>query len=62
MFEQSIAQRMGLLHTESAFQILAQANALEAQGRTLMDYVRETYNYRPDRVARALDALDGEEG
>ena len=39
-----------------------QAEALEAQGRTLMDYVRETYNYRPDRVARALDALDGEEG
>ena len=39
-----------------------QADALETQGRTLMDYVRETYNYRPDRVARALDALDGEEG
>ena len=39
-----------------------QAEALETQGRTLMDYVRETYNYRPDRVARALDALDGEEG
>lgn len=39
-----------------------QAEALEEQGRTLMDYVRETYNYRPDRVARALDALDGEEG
>ena len=36
MFEQSIAQRMGLLHTESAFQILAQANALEAQGRSII--------------------------
>ena len=34
-----------------------QAEALETQGRTLMDYVRETYNYRPDRVARALDDI-----
>lgn len=27
---------------------------LEEQGRTLMDYVRETWNYRPDRVNKAL--------
>ncbi|MDR1318912.1 MAG: aminotransferase class I/II-fold pyridoxal phosphate-dependent enzyme, partial [Treponema sp.] len=31
-----VADRMGLLHTESAFQILAQANALEAQGRSII--------------------------
>ncbi|MDR2741673.1 MAG: pyridoxal phosphate-dependent aminotransferase [Treponema sp.] len=30
------AERMGLLHTESAFQILARANALEAQGRSII--------------------------
>jgi aspartate/methionine/tyrosine aminotransferase len=29
-----VAERMNLLHTESAFQILARANALEAQGRS----------------------------
>jgi aspartate/methionine/tyrosine aminotransferase len=31
-----IAERMSLLHTESAFQILARANALEAQGRSII--------------------------
>jgi aspartate/methionine/tyrosine aminotransferase len=31
-----IAGRMGLLHTESAFQILARANELEAQGRSVI--------------------------
>lgn len=36
MFEASVANRMGLLHTESAFKILAQANALEAQGRSII--------------------------
>jgi aspartate/methionine/tyrosine aminotransferase len=30
------AERMSLLHTESAFQILARANALEAQGRSII--------------------------
>jgi aspartate/methionine/tyrosine aminotransferase len=30
------ADRMSLLHTESAFQILARANALEAQGRSII--------------------------
>lgn len=30
MFENFLAERMGRLHTESAFQILAEANALEA--------------------------------
>ena len=36
MFEQAIASRMGLLHTESAFQILAKARALEAEGRSII--------------------------
>jgi len=36
MFENAIAQRMGLMHTESAFQILAKAQALEAQGRHII--------------------------
>ncbi|MDR3131348.1 MAG: pyridoxal phosphate-dependent aminotransferase, partial [Treponema sp.] len=31
-----VAERMSLLHTESAFQILARANALEAQGRSII--------------------------
>jgi len=36
MFENAVAQRMNLLHTESAFAILAKARALEAQGRTII--------------------------
>jgi len=36
MFEQAIAARIGRLHTESAFQILAKAKALEAQGRSII--------------------------
>ena len=36
MFEQAVSQRMGRLHTESAFQILARANALEAQGKSVI--------------------------
>ena len=36
MFENSVAKRMGLLATESAFQILAKAKALEAQGRHII--------------------------
>lgn len=34
---------------------------LEESGRGLMDYIKETYRYRPDRVGRALDELTGEE-
>lgn len=34
---------------------------LENNGKNLMDYVKETYHYRPDRVGRALDILTGEE-
>ena len=36
MFENLIAERIGRLHTESAFQILARAKALEAQGRHII--------------------------
>src|SRR5215469_14781657 len=34
--ENRIAERMNRLHTESAFQILARANELEAQGRSII--------------------------
>ena len=34
---------------------------LEDSGRTLMDYVKETYRYRGDRVRKALSELTGEE-
>lgn len=34
---------------------------LEEQGRTLMDYVKETYRYEPDRVSRALERLTEED-
>jgi len=36
MFENQVANRMGLLHTESAFAILAKAKALEAQGKSII--------------------------
>ncbi len=32
---------------------------LEDQGKTLMQYIKETYQYRADRVSRALDELTG---
>ena len=35
---------------------------LEESGRSLMDYVKETYNYRADRVSRALKELGSDEG
>lgn len=34
---------------------------LEESGKTLMGYIKETYNYRSDRVSRALDDISGEE-
>jgi len=33
---------------------------LEEQGRDLMSFVKETYNYRPDRVSRAIDSIAGD--
>ena len=34
---------------------------LEEKGITLMGYIKETYNYRSDRVIRALDEISGED-
>ncbi len=34
---------------------------LEDRGLSLMDYIKETYHYRADRVSRALRELGGEE-
>ena len=34
---------------------------LEEKGRTLMDYVKETYRYQADRVAKALADITGKE-
>ena len=34
---------------------------LEESGNTLMSYIKETYNYRSDRVSKALDDISGEE-
>ncbi|MDR0582764.1 MAG: aspartate aminotransferase, partial [Treponema sp.] len=36
MIHNRVTERMSLLHTESAFQILARANALEAQGKSII--------------------------
>ena len=35
---------------------------LEEQGQSLMQYVKQSYNYRSDRVVKALRNLTGEEG
>lgn len=35
---------------------------LEESGRNLMDYVKQTYHYRGDRVGNALNEIRGEEG
>lgn len=37
------------------------SETLEEQGRTLMQFVKETYHYRQDRVSRALSAMTGDE-
>lgn len=37
------------------------ASELEENGKTLISYIKETYNYRSDRVSRALDNISGEE-
>ena len=37
------------------------AEDLDAEGKTLMQYIKETYNYRADRVAEALSKLSDEE-
>ena len=35
--------------------------ALEEEGRSLVDYVKETYHYRRDRVSSALERLTGKD-
>lgn len=44
-------------------QVVGDVSALELdeQGISVMDYVKTTYRYQPDRVSRALDRLTGEE-
>ena len=32
-------------------------DALEAEGKDLVQFVKESYHYRPDRVSRALDSF-----
>ena len=39
----------------------ASAEELEEKGLSLIDYVKETYNYRADRVARAIESISGAE-
>ncbi len=34
---------------------------LSEQGQSLISFIKEKYNYRSDRVSRALDELDGDE-
>jgi ABC-2 type transport system ATP-binding protein len=34
---------------------------LDEQGISLMDYIKKTYHYRPDRVSKALSDITGEE-
>lgn len=35
---------------------------LEDEGKDLVGYIKEKYNYRADRVSRALDDISGEDG
>ena len=37
------------------------ATELEERGKTLISYIKETYNYKADRVSRALGDITGEE-
>ncbi len=39
----------------------AKVEDLEEQGMTLVDYIKKTYNYHEDRVAKALFDITGEE-
>ena len=34
---------------------------LEEKGVSLMEYIKKTYHYRPDRVSKALGDITGEE-
>ena len=37
------------------------ADELEEKGLSLIDYVKQTYNYRADRVAKAIEEISGQE-
>jgi aspartate aminotransferase len=61
MFEHALAERMSALAGESAFQVLAAANRLEAQGRTVIHFeIGEpdfpTARHIVDAAKAALDA------
>ena len=54
MFENSLAARINLLNTESAFRILAKANSLEAEGRHIIHCEIGQPDFRtPEHIARA---------
>ncbi len=38
------------------------SDELDDRGQSLVDYVKQSYHYRGDRVSQALDRLTGEEG
>ena len=53
--------RAVLLHTGQLSADVT-VDELEEQGQSLMQYVKQSYNYRSDRVGKALRNLTGEEG
>ena len=61
MFEGAMASRMGLLHTESAFQILAKAKALEAEGRSIvhMEIGQPDFKTPANIIDAACNAIRG---
>ena len=61
MFEKSIADRMNLLQTESAFQILAKAKALEAKGQTIvhMEIGQPDFSTPKNIIDAAYSAMNG---
>ena len=61
MFEKSIADRMNLLQTESAFQILAKAKALEAKGQTIvhMEIGQPDFSTPKNIIDAAYNAMNG---
>jgi aspartate/methionine/tyrosine aminotransferase len=61
MFEPAVARRMSLLHTESAFQILAKAQALEAQGRHIvhMEIGQPDFKTPQNIIDAAYRAMNG---
>ena len=65
MFESQIASRMDLLHTESAFQILAHANELERQGKSVIhcEIGQPDFRTPPHIIEAAYQAMkDGHTG